>query len=41
MFSIRRAANKLKYPAGSESAKGVLVNDIVPERAARMLREAV
>jgi UDPglucose--hexose-1-phosphate uridylyltransferase len=41
VFSIRRAANKLKYLAGSESAMGVFVNDIVPERAAEMLRAAV
>jgi UDPglucose--hexose-1-phosphate uridylyltransferase len=40
VFSIRRAANKLKYLAGSESAMGVFVNDIVPERAAQMLRDA-
>jgi UDPglucose--hexose-1-phosphate uridylyltransferase len=40
VFSIRRAGNKLKYLAGSESAMGVFVNDIVPERAAEMLREA-
>jgi UDPglucose--hexose-1-phosphate uridylyltransferase len=41
LFSIRRAADKLKYLAGSESAMGMFVNDIVPERAARMLREAI
>jgi UDPglucose--hexose-1-phosphate uridylyltransferase len=41
LFSIRRAADKLKYLAGSESAMGAFVNDIVPERAAEMLREAV
>jgi UDPglucose--hexose-1-phosphate uridylyltransferase len=41
VFSIRRAANKLKYLAGSESAMGVFVNDIVPEQAAEMLRAAV
>jgi UDPglucose--hexose-1-phosphate uridylyltransferase len=40
LFSIRRAADKLKYLAGSESAMGSFVNDIVPERAAQMLREA-
>jgi UDPglucose--hexose-1-phosphate uridylyltransferase len=28
------------YLAGSESAMGAFVNDIVPEQAARMLREA-
>ena len=41
IFSIRRAADKLKYLAGSESAMGAFVNDIVPERAAQMLREVV
>jgi UDPglucose--hexose-1-phosphate uridylyltransferase len=40
LFSIRRAADKLKYLAGSESAMGSFVNDIVPEKAADMLREA-
>ncbi|MEU8815120.1 galactose-1-phosphate uridylyltransferase [Actinoplanes sp. NPDC048796] len=40
LFSIRRAADKLKYLAGSESAMGYFVNDIVPERAAQLLREA-
>jgi UDPglucose--hexose-1-phosphate uridylyltransferase len=39
LFSIRRAADKLKYLAGSESAMGAFVNDIVPERAAEMLRD--
>ena len=39
IFSIRRAADKLKYLAGSESAMGAFVNDIVPERAAQLLRE--
>jgi UDPglucose--hexose-1-phosphate uridylyltransferase len=40
IFSIRRAADKLKYLAGSESAMGAFVNDIVPEQAAEMLRNA-
>ncbi|MBX6357194.1 MAG: galactose-1-phosphate uridylyltransferase [Micromonosporaceae bacterium] len=40
LFSIRRAPGKLKYLAGSESAMGVFINDIRPEEAARMLREA-
>jgi UDPglucose--hexose-1-phosphate uridylyltransferase len=39
LFSIRRAADKLKYLAGSESAMGAFVNDIVPETAAQMLRD--
>ena len=30
LFSIRRAPDKLKYLAGSESAMGVFINDIVP-----------
>jgi UDPglucose--hexose-1-phosphate uridylyltransferase len=41
LFSIRRAADKLKYLAGSESAMGAFVNDIVPEAAAQRLREAL
>lgn len=40
LFSIRRAADKLKFLAGSESAMGAFVNDIPPERAARLLRDA-
>ena len=40
LFSIRRAPDKLKYLAGSESAMGVFINDVRPEEAARMLREA-
>ncbi len=40
LFSIRRAADKLKYLAGSESAMGVFINDIAPERAAALLRAA-
>ncbi|HET6479951.1 MAG TPA: galactose-1-phosphate uridylyltransferase [Actinoplanes sp.] len=39
LFSIRRAADKLKYLAGSESAMGFFVNDIVPEKAAQLLRD--
>jgi UDPglucose--hexose-1-phosphate uridylyltransferase len=35
----RRAPNKLKYLAGSESAMGAWVNDIAPEQAAAALRE--
>ncbi len=41
LTSPRRAAGKLKYLAGSESAMGVFVNDVRPEAAARMLREAM
>jgi UDPglucose--hexose-1-phosphate uridylyltransferase len=39
IFSIRRAPGKLKYLAGSESAMGVFINDIAPERAAELLRD--
>jgi UDPglucose--hexose-1-phosphate uridylyltransferase len=39
VFSIRRAPNKLKYLAGSESAMGVFINDIAPEQAAKLLRD--
>ncbi|WP_327047134.1 galactose-1-phosphate uridylyltransferase [Microbispora sp. NBC_01189] len=41
LFTIRRAADKLKYLAGSESAMGAFVNDVLPEEAAHMLREAI
>lgn len=40
VFSIRRAAGKLKYLAGSESGVGVWINDITPEQAAAQLRAA-
>jgi UDPglucose--hexose-1-phosphate uridylyltransferase len=39
LFSIRRAAGKLKYLAGSESGMGVFINDIRPEQAAELLRD--
>jgi UDPglucose--hexose-1-phosphate uridylyltransferase len=39
VFSIRRAPGKLKYLAGSESAKGAFINDVLPEEAARRLRD--
>jgi UDPglucose--hexose-1-phosphate uridylyltransferase len=38
VFSLRRAAEKLKFLAGSESAAGVWINDISPEDAAQALR---
>ncbi len=38
LFSTRRGPGKLKFLAGSESAAGVFINDILPERAAEMLR---
>jgi UDPglucose--hexose-1-phosphate uridylyltransferase len=40
VLSVRRAADKLKYLAGTESGMGVWINDIVPEQAAQRLREA-
>jgi UDPglucose--hexose-1-phosphate uridylyltransferase len=40
IFSTRRGPGRLKYLAGSESAMGAFVNDISPETAARLLREA-
>jgi UDPglucose--hexose-1-phosphate uridylyltransferase len=36
--SPRRAADKLKFLAGSESAMGVFVNDVAPEQLAHRLR---
>lgn len=41
VFSLRRAADKLKYLAGSESAAWVWINDISPEQAAQALRDAM
>ncbi len=38
LFTLRRAPDKLKYLAGSESGAGVWINDISPEVAARTLR---
>lgn len=40
IFSLRRAAEKLKYLAGSESAAWVWINDISPEQAAQAIRDA-
>ena len=39
--SPRRAADKLKYLAGSESAMGAFVGDIAPEDVATRLREVI
>ena len=39
LFSIRRAADKLKYLAGSESAMGAFVSDVRPEDVAQRLRD--
>ena len=41
MFTVRRAADRLKFLAGSESAAGAFVNDIVPETAASRLVAAM
>jgi UDPglucose--hexose-1-phosphate uridylyltransferase len=38
LFSIRRAPDKLKYLAGSESAMGAFISDVLPERMAERLR---
>ncbi|EMY32961.1 galactose-1-phosphate uridylyltransferase [Arthrobacter crystallopoietes BAB-32] len=40
LTSPRRAADKLKYLAGSEAAMGAFINDTVPEETAARLREA-
>jgi UDPglucose--hexose-1-phosphate uridylyltransferase len=40
VFSVRRAPTKLKHLAGSESAMGVFIGDVLPETTARRLREA-
>jgi UDPglucose--hexose-1-phosphate uridylyltransferase len=39
LFSVRRAPGKLKYLAGSESAMGAFIGDVLPEDTARRLRE--
>jgi UDPglucose--hexose-1-phosphate uridylyltransferase len=39
--SPRRAADKLKYLAGSEAAMGAWVGDISPELSAQNMREAI
>jgi UDPglucose--hexose-1-phosphate uridylyltransferase len=41
VFSIKRAADKVKFLAGSESGMGAFVNDITPERIAATLRDAL
>ncbi|NED99570.1 galactose-1-phosphate uridylyltransferase [Phytoactinopolyspora halotolerans] len=38
LFSIKRAADKLKYLAGSESAMGAFITDVLPEDVAERLR---
>ena len=39
LFSIRRSPGKLKYLAGSESAMGAFIGDVLPEDTACRLRE--
>jgi UDPglucose--hexose-1-phosphate uridylyltransferase len=39
--SPRRAADKLKFLAGSEAAMGAFIGDVPPEASARLLREAL
>lgn len=41
IHSPRRAADKLKYLAGSESAMGAFIGDVAPETQAAQLREVV
>lgn len=40
VFSVQRAADKMKFLAGSESGMSVWINDSTPEQIAQMLREA-
>jgi UDPglucose--hexose-1-phosphate uridylyltransferase len=39
--SPRRAATKLKYLAGSESAMGAFIGDVAPEQTAETIRAAL
>jgi UDPglucose--hexose-1-phosphate uridylyltransferase len=39
IHSAQRAPGKLKYLAGSEAAMGAFINDVLPENAARTLRD--
>jgi UDPglucose--hexose-1-phosphate uridylyltransferase len=39
--SPRRAADKLKFLAGSEAAMGAWIGDLVPEKAAEFIRQGV
>ena len=41
LTSPRRAADKLKYLAGSETAMGAWVGDVLPETAAETIRKAI
>jgi UDPglucose--hexose-1-phosphate uridylyltransferase len=38
LYSVRRAPGRLKYLAGSESAMGAFINDVLPEQLAEALR---
>ena len=40
LISNRRAADKLKYLAGSESLMGSFINDVTAEKSAKQIREA-
>lgn len=40
LFTTRRAADKLKFPAASESMMDVFISDVVPEEATARLRAA-
>ncbi|WP_231334776.1 galactose-1-phosphate uridylyltransferase [Actinomadura graeca] len=39
LFSVRRAADRIKYLAGSESGMAAWINDVPPERQAARLRD--
>jgi UDPglucose--hexose-1-phosphate uridylyltransferase len=41
LTSPRRAADKLKYLAGSEAAMGAWIGDVPPEKAASLVREGI
>jgi UDPglucose--hexose-1-phosphate uridylyltransferase len=41
LTSPRRSKDKLKYLAGSESAMGAWIGDVVPEMAAAAIRDAI
>lgn len=41
LTSPRRAADKLKFLAGSEAAMGAWIGDVPPEKAAEQLRDAI
>jgi len=41
LVSPRRAADRLKYLAGSEAAQGAWIGDVVPEQQAEQIRKAI